>query len=182
MKTRMLLVASLLLVHCNGEETLSPPKITIDLSPVWVGERSVAEEAPGKEFNLLVQNEGEEKLIISSAKLKGDQNCAFTKEGPDKKELGGNDSAFIRLVYKPTVRGEDNVKLIIQSNSEEFPRLVVPICGRGLLPEEITVDTDTEDTDNEDTDNAENNDEDHICNAPPDDQPDCESAVDTESE
>jgi hypothetical protein len=169
-------IVAFLLIHC-GDDTLTPPQITVDLNGVWLGERSIAEDAPEREVNLLIQNKGEEKLVIESAVLKGDQHCAFTIEGPDKKKMGENDSAFIRIIYKPSVRADDNVGLIIKSNSEKKSKLVIPICGKGVLPDEIVI---TEgDTDSE----AEDLGEDRICEEPPADQPDCElTTEDTEGE
>ena len=173
MNTRSLwLLASLLLVHC-GDDTLTPPQITVDLNVGQFGERSIAEEAPSKEFNILVQNKGEETLKISSAKLHGDQNCAFEIEGPDKKELGEDGSAFIRVSYKPTLIAKDNVNLIIKSNSEKKSTLRIPICGEGKRPEDIV--TSDGDTDAEEGAAAADDDL-EICDPAPDDQPDCESA------
>lgn len=182
MKNRFWLLSSLLLVtHC-GDETLEAPQIAVDLTVVQLGDRSIAEDAPPKEFNLLIQNKGEDDLIISSAVLKGDQNCAFELEGPDKKTLGEDGSAFIRITYKPTVRAVDNVNLIIKSNSEEKGTLKIPICGEGKLPEEIvSEDTDSSSDTEEETEDVTDDDLD-ICDYAPDDQPDCEMDTETEEE
>ena len=172
----ILMMATALILHCNEDESQDPPQITVDLSPVWAGVRSIDPDADAKQFNLHIRNEGGQTLEITSTKLKGDQNCAFSKEGPDKTELGENGSAFIRIGYKPTVRAEDSVSLIINSNSEKYKKFIIPICGIGVLPEELPDETDTE-TDTESADDS----YDRTCDAPPDDQPDCEDA-DTEGE
>ena len=170
----IVLIVSFFTIHCQEDEALAPPEITIDKSPVWIGERSVAEEADPFVFSLHIKNKGDETLKITGSKFKGDQNCAFTKEGPDEKELGPKGDAFFRISYKPTVRADDSVSLIINSNSEKHGKFIVPICGRGVLPEELpdAEDTDSE-TEEEDTDN-----EDMLCSAPPADQPDCEESAD----
>ncbi len=179
MKRYAWLFASLLLVQC-GDETLTPPQIIVDLNGIWLGERSIAEDAPAREVNLLIQNQGEDKLVISSAVLKGDQHCAFKIEGPDIEELGERGSAFIRIIYKPVERREDTVSLVIKSNSEKRSKLVIPICGRGLLPEEIVVSEEDTDTATETDDGDEN---DRRCEEPPPDQPDCEETdEDTDGE
>ena len=168
MKSFLCLIA-LLFVACGEREDgdLDPPQISVDVSPLWVGDRSIAEEAPPKEFNLQIRNTGEQTLTISNVRLRADQNCAFRWEGPDITEIKADDSAFIRGWYEPTVRGEDNVALVIESNSDTLATLVVPICGRGLLQEEIDQQND------EDTEGGTSSDI-PICDVPPDDLEDCD--------
>jgi hypothetical protein len=186
MKRSFLLTAAILIVHCSENTTLTPPQITVDLSPVRVGGWTIEEEADPKVFDLHIRNIGEETLKITSAKIRHDQNCAFSWEGPDKKELGENQSAFVRITYKPKVRGEDKVTLVVNSNSEKHPKFIIPICARGLHPSELPEPEDTEgDTGgdsegaggaNADTDSGEV----AMCEAPPDDQPDCSEESDSE--
>ena len=180
MNTRYWLLASLLLVSHCGDETLEPPQIAVELTVIQLGERSIAEDAPPREFDLLILNKGEDDLVISSAVLKGDQNCAFEMEGPDKNELGEDGSAFIKITYKPTVRAPDNVNLIIKSNSEKKGTLKIPICGEGKYAEEIAPeDTDSSSDTEEVADETTDEDDVDICDYAPADQPDCEE-TDTE--
>ena len=154
------------LIACNTEDSLGPPQIDVDVSPVWAGVRSIDEDAPAKQFDLQLRNTGGQTLKIEKVSVKGDQNCAFDWEGPDQKELGADGSAFIRMWYKPTVRDYDSISLIIESNAENFDSFVVPVCGRGALQEEIDQMTDV--------DGGVDDDESPLCSAPPSDQPDCD--------
>lgn len=153
-------------VACNSDEKTAPPEIDIDVSPVWVGVRSIAEEAQEKQFDLQIRNIGEQTLKIGKIVIKGDQHCAFRWMGPDEKELGPDGSAFIRMWYKPTVRADDSISLEISSNAVNFDPLVVPICGRGALQEEIDQMADV--------DGGVADEEAPSCSAPPSDQPNCD--------
>jgi len=144
---------SMLVVACAAC-TATPPQISVDVSPVNVGVRSIDPDLDPRHFDLQFTNRGEQTLIIESVTWRGDQNCAFDFEGPDVSELGEDDAAFLRGFYKPTVVGEDQIAMEVVSNSEEHATLIVPICGKGVEPG--TVDA-----------------EPPVCQVPPDDQPDC---------
>jgi hypothetical protein len=68
--------------------------------------------------------------------------------------------------YKPTVRGRDDISLIITSNATNYGKFIVPICGRGALQEEIDQMTDA--------DGGVTEEDGPKCSAPPDDQLDCD--------
>ncbi|MBW2256180.1 MAG: hypothetical protein JRI25_16510 [Deltaproteobacteria bacterium] len=129
---------SMLVVACAAC-TATPPQISVDVSPVNVGVRSIDPDLDPRHFDLQFTNRGEQ---------------TFDFEGPDVSELGEDDAAFMRGFYKPTVVGEDQIAMEVVSNSEAYPTLVVPICGKGVAPG--TVDA-----------------EPPVCQVPPDDQPDC---------
>ena len=148
----------LVLVALSGcDEGLKPPKIWIDLSPVNLGIHEIDPDAGPYDFNLMLSNRGEEKLVIQSVVYRGDQNCSLTFEGPDLWELGEEEAAFIQGHYLPTVPGEDQVAMTVYSNSKSNAELVVPICGKA-------VPAGTEDPG-----------EQPVCQVPPVDQPDCEN-------
>lgn len=137
-----------------GCSPATEPEITIDVSPVFVGDRLVDEAAPPFEFDLQLGNDGEKNLVIESAELRHDQNCAFDMVGPDITELVPGDAAFIQASYLPTVVAEDQIILVITSNAENFPEFIVPICGRGVATLDDTLPP-------------------LACEVPPDSQPDC---------
>ncbi len=112
----------------------SPPEIGIDISPVNVGIRSTDPDLPPLHFDLQLFNRGEEVLVISGLEVHGDENCAFSFEGPDRSQLGYGESAFIRGWYQPTVVAEDHIALYITSNSVVNPVLVVPVWGKWVPP------------------------------------------------
>lgn len=132
----------------------APPEIWIDVSPVNVGIRSTDPDLGALHFDVQLYNRGEETLVIETVAVRGDQRCAFDWQGPDVLELPQDGSAFIRGFYKPLEEGEDQVALIIVSNSSVNDPLVVPVCGKGVAPG---------------VESAEG----VACQLPPEDQPDC---------
>jgi hypothetical protein len=173
MKKTCVSIALILCIGCSeGKEEQAPPEISIDVSPVWVGVRSIAEDAPAKQFDLQIRNVGEQTLELGKVSIEGDQHCAFHWKGPDERSLGANGSAFIRMWYKPLVNGNDSISLVVRSNSHIYDPFIVPICGRGTTQEEIDL---MNDPDAGAGDQAAQE-----CNAPPKDQPDCaETDTDT---
>ncbi len=153
MKKLLLIVVVFACLAACEEEGLSPPEITIDLSPVPVGTHFTDAASPYV-FNLMIQNRGEQTLVISSVVARGDQNCAFTWEGPGETELEYNESTFVQGTYDPSVADEDQVALEITSNSEKFPLMEIPVCGKAVAP-------------------GDDKGEDITCQLPPSDQPDC---------
>jgi len=147
----------LLLVACVGcGDEMEPPKIEIDVSPVNLGIHSTSPDAGPYHFDLQLYNRGEETLVLESVDYRGDQNCAFTFEGPDVWEMGENQSSFVRGWYEPVLEGEDQIAMEVISNAVNYPTLVVSICGLAVPPG-------TEDA------------EMPVCKVPPSDQPDCEN-------
>ena len=141
-----------LLPACQGEES-TPPEIVVDVNPVYVGIRSITADEPIG-FDLQIYNRGSETLKLNMLEVRGDQNCAFTFQGPDIEQLVKDQSAFVRGWYKPTVVAVDQIALYIRSNAPRSP-LIVPVCGRGVL------------------DGTTDAVEPPKCVIPPDSQPDC---------
>lgn len=153
MKKLLLIVVVFACLAACEEESLSPPEISIDLSPVPVGTHYT--DASPYVFNLMIQNRGEQTLEISSVVSRGDQNCAFAWIGPDIAELEFNESAFLQGTYDPSSAGEDYIALEITSNAENYTVMEVPVCGKAIAP-------------------GDDPGEDITCQLPPSDQPDCE--------
>jgi hypothetical protein len=124
------IVAAFALLACAGcEDELTGPEIFIDISPVNLGVHAVAPDAGAYDFDLQLTNRGDRKLVLSSVDYRGDQNCAFTFQGPDLWEMGKDESAFIRGFYEPAIAGEDQIAMEVVSNADNFPNLIVPICA-----------------------------------------------------
>ena len=152
MKKLLLIVVVFACLAACEEESLSPPEISIDLSPVPVGTHYT--DANPYVFNLMIQNRGDQTLVISSVVARGDQNCAFTWMGPDKTELEYDESTFVQGTYDPSMAGEDQVALEIRSNAENYALMEVPVCGKAVAP-------------------GDDKGEDITCQLPPSDQEDC---------
>lgn len=145
-------LAAVLLAGCASD----PPEISIDVSPINVGVWSTDPSAEARRFDFQLINEGGGVLSIESVSFRGDQNCAFTFEGPDYTELGEGDAGFVRGWYAPTVEGEDHIAMDVVSNAENYPTFTVAICGKAVA------------LGSQDTTPIE------ACQDPPSDQPDCE--------
>ena len=137
MKKTSLLSLLVLSIACE-RETLDPPQIKIDPESAELGRVANGEQ---HRFNFHIRNIGEETLKIDNVRLRADQNCAFRFIGPDVKELWAKRDAFISMIFAPESLGDYQVALVIPSNSETKPRLVVPICATAVSPEDLVQDT-----------------------------------------
>jgi hypothetical protein len=90
---------------------------------------------PGETLSFALTNctTGNDKLILDKVELTGDERCSFvfnkTTDVQDY-EIPAGETRAIQLVYKPKSLGEDHVHLRITANAQNFPDLVLPICGR----------------------------------------------------
>lgn len=85
-------------------------------------------------YPVLVVNRGQSGLVISDVSLVGDDNCAFAPpqvSPPLGTIIPSGKNVFIQIAYRPTKAVSDFVELRIKSNAENFPSLVIPICGQG---------------------------------------------------
>ena len=59
--------------------------------------------------------------------------CSFEyveKRDLERSTLAPGESAALRVIYKPASIGVDHAHLRVSSNAENFPTLILPICGR----------------------------------------------------
>lgn len=113
---------ALVLWACSEDE----PEIWIDRSPLELG---VVKPGESLDFGLQLANDGGGTLVVEPFALRGDDDCAFTLEGPDVSELAGPTQGFIRGTFAPTREGHHEVALYLTSNAETWPRLIVPVCA-----------------------------------------------------
>ncbi len=151
---RIIVLLTILAGFACDEDALSPPEIHTELNVVYMDIRPVDADTPPYEFDLQIYNRGEETLKIESVRLRGDQYCHLTFQGPDTNEVDET-GAFIRFFYSAFPGQEDQIALEITSNSHKNPTLLIPMCGKGVYPEDDTTDQSL------------------VCNVPPPDQPDC---------
>ena len=95
--------------------------------------RIVIVKAQGQEVSFILTNcsTGNRKLTISKLVLAGDSRCVFSEpEIYPGKVVDPGDQITLRTVYKPTAIGEDHAALIIESDGQNYPKFVIPICGK----------------------------------------------------
>lgn len=136
----------------GGEDLCEGPEVDPNLGAVSLGEMfppsEDVEDNPGDttrvpvEWTVLLESTCEKDLEISETCVVGeedegsDQTDArhFTKEGPTMTTVPTGEESAIRLTYQrenPNSEGDvDNVAVLVQSNAENRPTLVVPICAR----------------------------------------------------
>lgn len=76
-----------------------------------------------------------ETCLIGEGEESGDRETDhFTLEGPQPESFGGDTQGALRLTYdrqNPNMGDDlDNVALVVQSNAQNTPTLVVPVCAR----------------------------------------------------
>lgn len=123
------------LLICFGcDEDLSPPEISIEISPIRVPDFELFPDAGPHHFDYQLLNRGDQVLKIDSVAFRGDQYCSFEFQGPDRMEVTQSEPAFIRGWYRPQGETEDKIAMEVLSNSHIHNPLIVPICGRGVHP------------------------------------------------
>jgi len=116
---------------CGSETT--GPKISPSLSPINFGEERINSGVTDWDVHLWLFNKGDEILKIESVSIIGDKNCSLTIEGPDRDKVTDTaDPALVSIRYLPTLETEDQAALVIRSNAVNYPKLIIPICGRGV--------------------------------------------------
>ena len=126
-----------------------PPKnagvhISPDLSPISLGDLYPLPQGQQPDYGsnkyvpyawtLLIQSEGTDQLVINKVCLVGDKNHAFALEGPDITKVPPGAEAALRITYSDqTVRSKpDDAALIVQSNADDYPTLVIPVCAQTI--------------------------------------------------
>lgn len=123
---------------CGDSEDTVGRLITPHASPVQLGDfwpQGSTEPELGNngrtpyEWVLLLQSIGDEPVKVSKACLVGDTNN-FILEGPEPSTtIPAGDEGAIRLTYGRTSPGSDKIAVVVTSNAENFPTLVVPVCA-----------------------------------------------------
>lgn len=141
-KLSMLLPVSLLLfAGCNQEEATGSAELTPHVSPIVLGDMYpensdevdlASNERTPYEFVLLLRATGDAPVEISEACLVGPDSDMFILEGPTPATVDRSVEGALRLTYTRTEPSDsiDNVALVVQSNAQNFPTLVVPACAR----------------------------------------------------
>lgn len=132
----MLLLA--VVAGCGAAEEAEGPQILPHVSPVQLGdfwplgnntpEPGNNERTP-YEWVLLLQSVGDEPVNISKVCMIGDTN-QFILEGPEPANaIPAGDEGALRLTYGRTSPGSDRAAVVVKSNAQNFPTLIVPVCA-----------------------------------------------------
>jgi hypothetical protein len=97
----------------------------------------IAKEAPESSLSFILTNcsTGNQKLVISSVEVLGNQSCHFKFDittDVQKQEVSPGDQTLIQVRYLPTKPSEDHVVLKVSSNAQNFPELRLFACGFGV--------------------------------------------------
>jgi hypothetical protein len=102
-----------------------------------IGQRRVSSTEAGgageAQIFQLTNGSRTETLKISKVSITGDPRCSFEyveKRDLERSTLVPGESAVLRVLYKPAAIGVDHAHLRVSSNAENFPTLILPICGR----------------------------------------------------
>ena len=124
--------ATWLLAGCDTTEPCdTPATITPHLSPFRLCEQPVTTE---RTRNVILENLGCDDLHITSAEIRGDVRCSFSKPvlSADAATVAPKGKTFVQLTYRPVEHGVDQAALVVRSDAANFPELIVPICGLGV--------------------------------------------------
>ncbi len=127
------LLSSLAIAGCGGDDAsvdiCEGKELIPHLSPVSLGEFS-ASQTPFQ-WNLVLHSPCDEAVTISEACLVGDNVGEFVMEGPDRMVASRDRNSVVRLTYERSSAAEqDDIALVVQSDADNAPTLVVPICAR----------------------------------------------------
>jgi hypothetical protein len=97
----------------------------------------IAKEAPEYSLSFILSNcsTGNQKLVISSVEVLGNQSCHFSfdiTKDLQKQEVSPGDQTLIQVRYLPTKPSQDHLVLKVTSNAQNFPELRLFACGFGV--------------------------------------------------
>ena len=78
---------------------------------------------------------GNKKLRVATVEMEGDKRCFFgfnAASAISATEIAPGDTALIQATYAPTAEGEDHAAISVYSNAQNFPGLMLMLCGRAV--------------------------------------------------
>lgn len=136
---------SLPVAACSGEDGPADagpqyelPQIQPERSPLCLNYTPTTVNQP-KTLPLAVDNRGRQQLVISGARIEGDERGFLSIDGPDVMVLETYESALFQITYSPTEPGWDEATIVVESNAQNYPVLRVSILARAE-PEASTLD------------------------------------------
>ncbi len=122
----------------NSEPQYELPQIFPERIPLCFSYSDTEVNTPST-LSLQVKNHGRQQLVISGARIEGDERGHFSVTDPDVMVVETFDTALFQVTYQPTEPGWDDVVVVIDSNAENYPALRVSVLARGV-PEQGTLD------------------------------------------
>lgn len=139
MRKCFIVVAALGIIGCRGGDgddgplEILPHQSPARLGQMWPATDDVPPD-PGTnervpfEWVLLLQTSSDAIEIEEVCLVGSDQ---FTIEGPVPEDPRRDEDAAVRVTYERTEPGgPDHAAIVVQSNAENFPTLVVPVCAQ----------------------------------------------------
>lgn len=135
-KMVVFLSISAFMLSCGDTET-GGAEIEPHVSPIQLGKFwPTGNEAPvlgnrertPYEFVLLLLSSGDADLNVSKICLGGDDSN-FELEGPLPNPIRPGEQGAVRITYLRESTGSDKAAIVVKSNAENLPTLVVPLCA-----------------------------------------------------
>ncbi|MBW2731175.1 MAG: hypothetical protein JRH20_02215 [Deltaproteobacteria bacterium] len=90
--------------------------------------------APYSSNNVITNcSTGQGRLEITKIIVRGDARCAFTEPQIEKTDVDPGTATAVKIDWKPEAAGEDHAALVIFSNAQNFPVLVLPACSTAYI-------------------------------------------------
>ncbi|MBI5543475.1 MAG: hypothetical protein HY901_06270 [Deltaproteobacteria bacterium] len=124
----LLAVVALTALGCGGDGDLpDKPQIQPDRVELNFGadfsNAVYVDSAPGD--TVMLQNKGNEDLLISKVEITGPDAQFFTVAGQPAGNVESTKTTFVAVVYRPTAAGKHKASLVITSNAENSPTLTI---------------------------------------------------------
>lgn len=88
----------------------------------------------GDEKTITIENTGKQALVFNSIAVQGDYEGAFSiTAGSDINQIEVNESADIKIKFKPGIEKDYSANLLISSNAENDPTRSIELIGKGSL-------------------------------------------------
>jgi hypothetical protein len=110
----------------------SEPQICPDQGVVSIPGFVLGSSAQSVTFTITNCSTGTRKLRVARVDLEGDPRCSFQLDPNTPAEIAPGESATVKADYAPQVEGEDHAAIVVYSDAQNFPGLMLPLCGRAV--------------------------------------------------
>jgi hypothetical protein len=110
----------------------SEPQICPDQGVVSIPEFVIGSPPESVVFAITNCSTGTRKLRIAKVELEGDPRCSFKLDPQTPSEIAPGQSATVKADYEPKSEGEDHAAIVVYSDAQNFPGMMLPLCGRAV--------------------------------------------------